>query len=87
LLHSLGYWFFHWVFDTLVDIAQDVQFRSSELQSFQCMDHKELQGEQSDVGVVVCAGPMVYSSEKCIRFAHRFTRSVMKEEIKVGKVE
>jgi hypothetical protein len=51
------------------------------------MDHKELQGEQSDVGVIVCAGPMVCSSGKCIRFAHRFTRSVMKEEIKVGKVE
>jgi hypothetical protein len=31
LLHSFGDWLFHWVFDALADITEDVQFRSGEL--------------------------------------------------------
>jgi hypothetical protein len=40
LLCGFGNWLFCWVFDALVDIMEDVQFRTSELQAFQHTDCK-----------------------------------------------
>jgi hypothetical protein len=51
------------------------------------VDHEELQGQKHDIGVIIHTGLMVCSSGEHIRFAHRFARSVMKEEIKVGEVK
>jgi hypothetical protein len=59
LLCSFGDWLFHWVFDALVDITEDDQFRTGKLQAFQRADCKELQGQQCDIGVIICTGPMV----------------------------
>jgi hypothetical protein len=31
LLHGFGSWLFHWVFEALADITEDIQFRSGNL--------------------------------------------------------
>jgi hypothetical protein len=61
-------------------------YRTGELQAFQHMDCEELQGQQRDIGVIICTGPMVSPPGKCIGFAHRLTGSVM-EEVEAGEIE
>jgi hypothetical protein len=51
------------------------------------VDHKELQGQQRDVGVIIHDSPMVSPPGKHVGFAHRLAGSVMEEEIESGKIE
>ena len=86
MLHGLSDGFFLKLSDSLVDIAQDVPFRSGELEPLKCAYCKELRGEEYDVRIIVRATSVIRSVGKRIWLAHRLSRFMVECKVEAHEV-